>query len=52
MSPEPIEYPYTSLLVPPSYEQSVAEPISLKADYVVSPLAMAELFAWDEEQDD
>jgi hypothetical protein len=52
MSPEPIEYSYAPLLVPPSYEQSVAEPIGLRADYVVSPLAMAELFAWDEEEDD
>jgi len=35
--------------VPPSYEQCVATAVSPKADYVVSPLAMAAMFDWDDE---
>lgn len=37
--------------VPPSYEQCVAKPSQARAEYVVSPLAMAELFDWDDEDD-
>ncbi len=36
--------------VPPSYEQCVAESIGPRADYVISPLLMAALFDWDDEQ--
>jgi hypothetical protein len=37
--------------IPPSYEQCVATVANPKADYVISPLAMAALFAWDEDDD-
>jgi len=37
--------------VPPSYEQRAAEVVCPRADYVASPLAVAALFGWDEEDD-
>jgi hypothetical protein len=53
MSAEPIapnEHESWFMPVPPSYEQCVAAPIRIQADYEVSPLTMAELF-WDDEDD-
>jgi hypothetical protein len=52
MNPDPIEYDRWFPLVPPSYEQCAAAPAAIRADYVVSPLDMASLLAWDEEDDD
>ena len=49
MNPVPIEYDPSLLPIPPSYEECVATPKEAKADYVVSPLAMAALFDWDDE---
>jgi hypothetical protein len=37
--------------VPPSYEQYAAAVVCPRADYVASPLAVAALFGWDEEDD-
>jgi hypothetical protein len=37
--------------IPPSYDQCVATVADPKADYVISPLAMAALFAWDEDDE-
>jgi hypothetical protein len=37
--------------VPPGYDQCAATPVTPKADYVVSPLAMAALFDWDDEDE-
>ncbi len=51
MSVEPVEFGPTFLPVPPSYEQCVAGAVGPKADYVVSPLEMAVLFDWDEDDD-
>jgi hypothetical protein len=51
MSAEPIEYDNFSLPIPPSYEHCVAAPTGLRTNYVVSPHAMAALFAWDEDDD-
>jgi hypothetical protein len=52
MSPEPIEHDRFSLPVPPGYEQCAASPASPRADFVASPLAMAALFDWEDEEDD
>jgi hypothetical protein len=51
MSTEIITLPPLSLPVPPSYEQCTAGAVDPRADYVASPLAMAALFAWDDEDD-
>jgi hypothetical protein len=51
MSAEPIRSEQSSLPVPPSYEQCVVEPTGSRADYVASPLEMAALFDWDDEDD-
>ena len=51
MSPEPSKFesePSSLPVTQPSYEQCVAQAMSPKADYVISPLAMAKLFAWDD----
>ncbi len=37
--------------VPPSYEQCANAGASLRADYVISPLTIAALFDWDDEED-
>jgi hypothetical protein len=37
--------------IPPSYDQCVAAVAEPKADYVISPLAMAALFDWDDDED-
>lgn len=50
MDPEPVEIGPILLAVPPSYEQSVATAVGWRADYVVSPLEMAALFDWDDEE--
>jgi hypothetical protein len=50
--PDSIEESAFALPMPPSYEQCVAKPVEIRADYVITPGAMAELFAWDEEDDD
>ncbi len=49
MSVEPVEFGPTPLVVPPSYEQCVANAVGPKADLVVSPLEMVLLFDWDDE---
>lgn len=51
MSTETVAFQGASLPIPPSYEQCVAKPVAPRADYVASPLAMAALFAWDDEID-
>jgi hypothetical protein len=51
MSPDPMEYERRPLAVSPSYEQCVAAPTGPRADYVVTPLAMAALLTWEEEDD-
>ncbi len=52
MSLEPVEYGPTFLPVPPFYEPCVAEAIGPRADYVASPLEIAALFDWDEDEYD
>ena len=37
--------------IPSSYEECVAKVAEPKADYVISPLAMATLFDWDDEDE-
>ncbi len=37
--------------MPPSYEECVATVADPQADYVISPLAMAALFDWDDDDD-
>jgi hypothetical protein len=51
MEPNPLEYCPVSGLVPPSFERCAAAVVRPRADYVASPLAMAALFGWDEEDD-
>jgi hypothetical protein len=51
MEPNPREYRHVFVHVPPSYEQSAASVVCPLADYVASPLAMAALFGWDDEDD-
>jgi hypothetical protein len=36
---------------PPSYEQCVAAPTGTRADYVATPLAMAALLTWEDDDD-
>lgn len=52
MSTEAGVVPGSSLTIlpipPPSYEQCVAKPAAPRATYILSPLAMAALFDWDE----
>jgi hypothetical protein len=43
--------PATSERPLPSHEPRIAESIGPQADYVASPLAMAALFDWDDEDD-
>ena len=50
MEPKPQESRPVFVLVPPSYEQCLAA-VCPRADYVASPLAVAALFGWDEEDD-
>jgi hypothetical protein len=52
MALNPQEYCPVSVPAPPSYEQCVAAVVSPRADYVASPLAVAALFDWEEEDDD
>lgn len=52
MSAEPAEFGPTFLPGPPSYEQCVANVVGLHADFVVSPLEMAALFDWDDDEYD
>jgi hypothetical protein len=47
----PLNYDNAYPPVPPSYEQCVAPAALPRADYVVSPLAMAALFDWDEDDE-
>lgn len=51
MSPDQMEYAPSSQFVPPSYEQCVAAPTGMRSEYVATPLAMAALFTWDEDDD-
>jgi hypothetical protein len=48
---DPLNYDDAYPPVPPSYEQCVAPATGPQADYVVSPLAMAALFDWDEDDE-
>ncbi len=50
MSVEPVEFEPTLLPIPPSYEQCVANAVGPRADLVVSPLEMALLFDWEEDE--
>ncbi len=54
MDADPIEKDFDRWTppIPPSYEQCVAAPVAMKADYVVSPLEMAPLLDWDDEDDE
>ena len=52
MELNPLESRPVFVHVPPSYEQCVAAPVGPRADFVASPLAMAALFEWDEEDDE
>lgn len=38
-----------SLPIPPSYEQCVVDVSGTRADFVASPLAMAALFDWEDD---
>ena len=51
MDMDPMEYDHRTAPVPPSYEQCVGSSFGLQADYVASPLEVAALFDWDEEDD-
>lgn len=51
MEPNPLESRPVLVRVPPGYGQFDAAPDCPRADYVASPLAMAALFQWDEEDD-
>jgi hypothetical protein len=57
MNVDPLEFE-TFLPVPPSYEQCyeqcVSKPVGrhVDYDYVASPMALAALFDWDEDEDD
>jgi hypothetical protein len=51
MELNPLEHCPVSIPVPPSYEQCAAAVVCLRGDYVASPLAVAALFGWDEEDD-
>lgn len=51
MSTEIIAFQPSSLPIPPSYEQCVARAADPRAVYVASPLAVAALFDWDDEDD-
>jgi hypothetical protein len=51
MELNPLEYCPVSVRVPPSYEQCASAVVSPRTDYVASPLAVAALFGWDEEDD-
>ncbi len=46
-----MKHDHASASVPPGYEQCVAKSIGPRADYVISPLAMAVLFDWEEDED-
>jgi hypothetical protein len=48
MDIEPMHYRSVSP-IPPSYDQCSATVAEPKADYVISPLAMAALFDWDDD---
>jgi hypothetical protein len=51
MELNPLEHCQVALPVPPSYGQCAAAVVSPRVDCVVSPLAVAALFNWDEEDD-
>lgn len=53
MNVDPLEFE-TFLPVPPSYEQCVSTPVGRQVDYdyIASPVALAALFDWDEDEDD
>jgi hypothetical protein len=51
MDLKPLESRHVFLHVPPSYEQCVTTVVCPRSDYVASPLAVAALFGWDEEDD-
>jgi len=51
MNTEPAIPGLRILPVPPSYEECVAKPSEPRADYVIPPLAMAALFAWEEDEE-
>jgi len=52
MDTGPMKHDHASASVPPGYEQCVAGSIGPRADDVISPLAMAALFDWDDELDE
>ncbi|MGA3125188.1 MAG: hypothetical protein ABSD13_00610 [Candidatus Korobacteraceae bacterium] len=49
MSIEPVEVGHPLLPIPLSYEPRSVTLVAPPADYVVSPLAIAVLLAWDED---
>jgi hypothetical protein len=51
MEPNSPEYRHVFVRVPPSYEECASTAVCPRADYVASPLAVAALFGWDEEDD-
>ena len=51
MELDPLEYRPVSVPAPPSYELCTTAVVRPRADYVASPLAVAALFGWDEEDD-
>jgi hypothetical protein len=50
MDTQALELNSSPLPVPPSYEECVVAH-GPRADYIVSPLAMAALFCWDEDDE-
>jgi hypothetical protein len=52
MDTDPLDYVRPLLPVPPSYEQCVATATGPRADYVASPLDVAALLIWDDEDED
>ncbi len=52
MDTDPLNYERPSLFVPPSYEECVVASKGPRADYVASPLDVAMLIDWDDEDDD
>ena len=51
MELKPLESCRLPRSAPPGYEQCVAAEMERRASYVASPLAMAALFGWDEEEE-
>jgi len=52
MEIDPLQFDPASLPVPPSYQQCAALASGPRADCVISPLLVAALIDWLEEEDD